>query len=123
MADVFTQDGEELLADIVTNPANHPGTNGFYVAWGTGGTTAAKGDAALGTEAPESRVQIAAISQPSADVNRFQGTIQASASRSIIEAGVFNAATSGILFIRSDFATVSLNANDSIQFTWDVEWQ
>jgi hypothetical protein len=36
----------------------------------------------------------------------------------ITNAGVFDASTSGNLFLKADFSTVNLNNGDSITFTW-----
>ena len=110
MADIFTQTGEELFADDVEAART------WYIDWGTGGTTAAKGDTALGTAGGEARVS-ATMSQPSADQNQFLATITASGSKTIIECGIFDAATTGIMIQRSDFAGIALTSGDKIEFT------
>lgn len=119
MADVFTQAGEEILADSMTGGASAP-TN-WFVAWGTGAGTAAKGDTTLFTEASEDRVQ-AAEDQPSADQNEFQATITADGTKTITNAGVLSASTSGSLLLKSDFAGVALVENDQIAFTFTITW-
>ncbi len=119
MADIFTQAGEELVADYVDGTASAPAN--WYVAWGTGAGTAAKGDTTLFTEATESRV-IATESQPTADANRFIGTITADGTKTITNAGVFDASTTGNLLLKSDFTGVALVLNDSIQFTFTITW-
>ncbi len=113
MADVFTQTGEELFADIIDGTTAAPT---WYIDWGTGGSGAAKGDTALGTAGGESRVA-ATMSQPSADQNRFVATITASGAKTIIECGIFNATSSGIMIQRSDFTGIVLATNDKIEFT------
>ena len=119
MADIFTDVGETLVADYVDGTQNAP-TN-WYVAWGTGAGTAAKGDTTLFTEASEARV-IATESQPSADQNRFVGTITADGSKTITNAGVFDASTTGDMLLKSDFTGIALALNDSIQFTFTITW-
>jgi hypothetical protein len=120
MADIFTQAGEEIVADFVDGTANAP-TN-WYIGWGTGAGTAAKGDTTLFTEASEARV-IATESQPAADQNRFVGTITcAGAGKTITNAGVLSASTVGTLLLKSDFTGVALNVGDSIQFTFTITW-
>ena len=116
MADIFTQDGEELVADYV-----EAGPTNWYVAWGTGAGSAAKGDAALFTEASESRV-ITTDSQPAADQNRFVGEITADGVKTITNAGILDASTSGNLLLHSDFTGIVLAASDSIQFTFTITW-
>jgi hypothetical protein len=119
VADIYTQAGEELTADIFDGttaaPANH------FVAWGTGAGTAAKGDTTLFTEASEARVA-ATRSQPAADQNRFVATITANAAKTITNAGVFSASTAGTLILHSDFAGLPLALNDAIQFTFTLTW-
>lgn len=119
MADIFTQAGEELVADTLTGGASAP-TN-WYIGWGTGAGTAAKGSTALNTEAAEARVQ-ATESQPAADQNRFVATLTSLSSQTIVNAGVFNASTTGILLLHSDFTGVALATDDSIQFTFTITW-
>ena len=119
MADIFTQAGEELLADMVDGTTASP-TN-WYIAWGTGAGTAAKGDTTLFTEASEARV-VATESQPTADANRFVGTLTADGAKTITNAGVFSASTVGTCFLKSDFTGIVLALNDSIQFTFTITW-
>jgi len=116
MADVFTQVGEELVADIIDGTTGVPAN--WYGHWGTGAGAAAKGDTALTTPGSESRVA-ATMSQPSADINRFVFTITADAGKTITESGVFSASTGGILLFRSDFTGVVLGSGDKIEFTYN----
>ncbi len=110
MADVFTQTGEELFTDDVE------AVRTWYIDWGTGGSGAVKGDTALGVAGGESRVS-ATMSQPSADKNQWVATITASGGKTIIEVGIFDAATTGIMIQRSDFAGITLATGDKIEFT------
>lgn len=118
MADVYTQDGEELECDIFDGTVSVPAN--WYVGWGTDGTTADKADSALGTEAAEARVA-ATLSQPSADVNRLVATITSESGQTITEVGVFSASTSGVLLIHSDFSGIAVGIGDAIEFTVDFE--
>lgn len=119
MADIFTQAGEEIVADLVDGTVAAPAN--WYIGWGTGAGTAAKGDTTLFTEAAEARVT-ATESQPAADQNRFVGTITATGAKTITNAGVLSASTGGTLLLHSDFAGVTLAINDSIQFTFTLTW-
>ena len=110
MADVFTQTGEELFTDDVEAART------WYVDWGTGGSGAVKGDTALGTPGGEARVA-ATMSQPSADKNQWLALITASGTKTIIECGIFNAATTGIMIQRSNFAGIGVDSGDKIEFT------
>lgn len=118
MADVFTTVGKNLIADYFDGTASAPAN--WYIAWGTGAGTAAVGDTTLFTEASESRVT-ATESQPSANVNRLVGTLTCAGSgKTITNAGVFDAASSGNMPLKSDFTGVALNVGDSIQFTFEL---
>ena len=119
MADVFTDAGENLVADIMDGTTAVP-TN-WYLGWGTGAGTAAKGDTTLFTEASESRV-ITTDTQPSSNVNQFQATITADGTKTITNAGILSASTSGTLLIHGDHAGVAVNASDSIQYTVQLTW-
>lgn len=87
-----------------------------YGAWGTGAGTAAVGDTTLFTEASEARVAVTK-SQPAADTNQALWTQTADGVKTITNAGVFTASTSGTLIIKGDFTGVALLLGDSIQFT------
>lgn len=113
MADVFTTTGEAFVVDRL----DAFGT--YYVGWGTGAGTAAVGDTTLFTEASETRVATT-DSQPSADVMQWLGLIEADGSKTITNAGIFDASTSGNLIVKSDFTGVPLAAGDKIEFTFQL---
>lgn len=119
LAAVFTDVGEAKVADLWDGTASAPAN--WYIAWGTGSTTAAKGQTTLVAASAEARVA-GTESQPSADVNRLVGTITSSGSQTIAEVGVFDASTVGNMVMRADFTGIALAASDSIQFTIDLTW-
>lgn len=118
MATVYTQAGEELVVDILDGTTGVPAN--WYVGWGTGAGTAAKGDTTLFTEATEARV-VATMSQPVADKNRFVATITADGAKTITNAGVLSAAAAGTLLIHGDHAGIALTAGDKIEYTIELE--
>jgi hypothetical protein len=61
------------------------------------------------------------LSQPSSDTNRAVGTITATATRAVTNAGTFTAASSGTLGVHGDFTTVNLLSGDAITFTIDSQ--
>ena len=119
MATVFTDVGEGLAADYFDGTASAPAN--WYVGWGTGAGTAAKGDTTLFTESGEARV-VGAESQPSADQNQFVGTMTATAARTITNSGLFDAATAGSMPIKGDFTGIVLASGDKIEFTIQLTW-
>jgi len=116
MADLITDDGDELMADLLDGTGSAPT---MRVGWGTGAGTAAKGDTTLFTEASEARV-LTTNTQPSAKQNQLVATITADGTKTITNAGVLDAASAGVLIAKSDFAGIALALNDSIQFTFQV---
>ena len=116
-ADIFTTAGEEIFTDYLDGTTAIP--SDFHVDWGTGGTTAVKGDTALTTPGGESRV-VGTPTQPTASVNRFGATITASGGKTIDEMGLFDAATTGIMVVSSTFTGIVLANGDKIEFTIDM---
>jgi hypothetical protein len=121
MATVYTSAGEAAVCDLIDGTsAVHLDTATAKIGWGTGAGTAAKGDTTLFTEASETRVAGTA-SQPSADINQWVGTLTADGAKTITNAGVFDAATSGNLFVKGDFTGIVLALGDKIEFTISLE--
>jgi hypothetical protein len=121
MATVLANSGKA----IVTNRIKGSGTEPLFVAWGTGAGTAAITDTTLFTESAEARVSGTSTQQTTTttfDTYRVVGTITASATRAITNAGLFDASTSGNLFVKGDFSTINLASGDSIQFTFNTSF-
>lgn len=121
MATIYTQAGEEVVTDLIDGDSSvHLDVTNAKIAWGTGAGTAAKGDTTLFTEASESRV-VPVVSQPSADINQWVATIEADGGKTITNAGLFDAATTGNLIIKGDFTGIVLALGDKIEFTISLE--
>lgn len=121
MATVYTNAGKA----ITTNRLKGAGTEPLFVAWGTGAGTAAITDTTLFTESAEARTSGTSTQQTTTvtnDTYQVIGTITASAVRAITNAGLFDAATVGNLFVKGDFSTINLATNDSIQFTIKISF-
>lgn len=94
-----------------------------YIGWGTGAGTAAAADTTLFTEAAEARVngtKAKATTNVANDTYRVTGTLTAAAGKTITNAGLFDASTSGSLYVKGDFTGIALNTGDSIAFTIDI---
>ena len=115
MADavVLTQDGEEWIVDLMAAVS-------AYGTWGTGVAEAAKTDTDMGTESGENRVECT-ITQPLADKIQYVWQITASDVRAITEAGIFSAATEGVLYFHASFSVINLASGDKIEFTLQDE--
>jgi hypothetical protein len=104
----------DLLAGITTIC---PG----WVGWGTGTTAPVVGNTGLETPAAETRTVGTKTQQTTTTTN---DTFQVSAlitcagsAKAITEVGVFDALTSGNLFLRGTFSPINVNVGDSITFT------
>jgi hypothetical protein len=116
MATLLVNTGKAVVTNYLNGGA---ATQPKYVAWGTGAGTTAATDTTLFTETG-SRVSGTTTQQTTSTTNdTFQvvGTLTASGSLTITNAGTFDASTSGNLFVKGDFTGVPLNSGDSIQFT------
>jgi hypothetical protein len=126
-ATVVTNKGKAIFADRVrTTPGTYTNAPKFC-AMGVGATGAARtavaADTALSTEVETrtSGTESAVTTTQTGDTYQVVGTITATASRSVDEAGLLEAATVGNMFTSATFAVVSLASGDSLQFTWKVQ--
>ena len=121
------------MADVVTNVGLGVTTNRVkgvgvaepsFVAMGTGVTTAAVTDTVIETEV-ETRTAGTSTQQTTSttdDTYRVVGTVTATATRAIANAGLLTASSGGSLYVHSDFAVINLAINDSITFTFNVQY-
>lgn len=116
MASVFTTVGKQWVVDKMRGATVN---SAQFVAWGSGAGTSAVGDTTLFTEETEARVT-GTMSSPSAAVYQVVGTLVANGSKTITNAGVFDASTVGVLLLKGDHAGVPLLLNDSIQYTFQL---
>ena len=118
MAVFYTTVGKEKVVDRVDG--TQAGSNVDYVAQGTGAGAASVASTTLSTEATEARVS-GTKSQPAVDKNRWVATIVANGTKTITNAGVFDASTAGNLLVIVDGLSIAVVLNDSIQFTFDLQ--
>ena len=95
----------------------------LYVAWGTGTTGVALTDTGL-TEPGEARTLgtgTQTTTTTTSDTLNVVGTVVATGTRTIAEAGLFTASSGGTLFVRGVLAsTISVASGDSVAFTFNV---
>ena len=121
MATLLVNTGKAIVTNYLNGGA---ATQPKYVAWGTGAGTTAATDTTLFTEVTP-RVSGTTTQQTTSTTNdTFQvvGTQTAGTSETITNAGLFDASTSGNLFVKGDFTGVPLNSGDSISFTFKVQF-
>lgn len=111
---VWTDKGQEKLADILTADGTWK-----HVGWGSGATAPAVTQTALVSANPESRTA-GTISQPAENTHRVVATIEATAARTVVEVGLFDAATSGNLIVRGTHTERTLLQGDRVRYTVDL---
>ena len=123
MATLLVNTGKAVVTNRVKNGATGA-TEPNYVAWGTGAGTTALTDTTLFTETG-SRVAGTSSQQTTSTTNdtyQVIGTLTAGGTLAITNAGLFDASTSGNLFVKGDFTTINLSSGDSIQFTFKTQF-
>lgn len=117
---------------IVTGRLRAVGTEPLNIGWGTGAGTTAAADTTLFTEVLVSMAAggtdhtVGTSSQQTTtttnDTYRVTGTRTATASGTVTNAGLFDAASGGTLFMKGDFAGIALANGDAIAFTMNVQY-
>lgn len=122
MATVVTNTGKGIITARFLAAA---AALALYIGWGTGAGTAAVTDTTLFTESAESRAACTVTQVTTTTTNdtvQMVGTITATGARTITNAGVFDASTSGNLIMKGDFPGVALANGDSIAFTMKIQF-
>lgn len=125
MATAFTNGGTAIVTNRLTQLG---GTQPKNIGWGIGTTTAAIAQTALVTEsAPTTGGRTVGTESRTTGTNpndqyTVTGTVTATSSLAITEAGLFDAVTAGNMLIRSDFAAVNVVSGDSIAFTFNLKF-
>lgn len=114
--------------DITTNRIKGSGTEPVNCGWGTGAGTTARTDTTLFTEklvdlstsAGTDHTAGASTRQTTTTTNdtyQVIATRTATGAGTVTNAGLFDAASGGNLFLKGDFTGIGLASGDSIQFT------
>lgn len=119
MATVFADVGKAWVVDKMDDSQ---ASTMNRIGWGTGAGTAAASDTTLFTEDNDGRAT-ATLSQQTTTVtgDTYQaiGTITSTGTKTITNAGLFDAATEGTgnMLVKGDFTGIPLLSGDSIEFT------
>ena len=121
MATLLVNTGKAIVTNYLNGGA---ATQPKYVAWGTGAGTTAATDTTLFTEVTPrvSGTTSQVTTSTTNDTFQVVGTQTAGTTETITNAGLFDASTSGNLFVKGDFTGVPLNSGDSIAFTFKVQF-
>lgn len=127
VANVITTVGK-AIASLRMKGSTPSQAEPLYIGIGVGATGAARtavvGDTALST-AVESRVAGTSSNVTTTNTNdtyQVVGTVTATAARSVDEAGLFDASTSGTMFMSSTMNVISLANGDSLQLTMKCQF-
>ena len=121
MATLLVNTGKAIVTNYLNGGA---ATQPKYVGWGTGAGTTAATDTTLFTEVG-TRTSGTTTQQTTSTTNdtyQVIGTVTAGSSLTITNAGLFDALSSGNLFVKGDFTGVALTSGDSIQFTFKTQF-
>jgi len=112
---------------IVTNRLKGAGTEPLHVGWGIGAGTTAVGDTTLFTEAlvtlsagttdHTAGTSTQQTTNTTNDTYQVVATRTATGSGTVTNAGLWDAASGGNLFLKGDFTGIGLVSGDSILFT------
>lgn len=113
---------------ITTNRIKGAGTEPVNVGWGTGAGTTAKTDTTLFTEALVSLsagttdhtagTSTQQTTTTTNDTYQVVATRTATGAGTVTNAGLWDAASGGNLYLKGDFTGIGLASGDSIQFTF-----
>jgi hypothetical protein len=120
MPDVVTNVGRAQAAGYLSNTVAQVTT--YHGNIGTGAGAAAVGDTSLFAETGTARIAITPTRVTRAftnDTARYVFTYTATGNITVTNAGYFTASTGGVLMQKSDFASIPLQATDSIEFTFE----
>lgn len=95
----------------------------LFVAWGTGTTAEAVTNTALETAASEDRTsgtKTKVTTNTTDDTYQLVGSITATGTKTISEAGLFDAAAAGSMYVRGTFTGIALTTSDAIEFTVQI---
>lgn len=106
------------LAYIASRMKDATATAMSHMALGSGSTSAAAGDTALGSEL--GRVSLTTTTVTDNTVEYVADFAAGTATGSVQEAGIFNAASAGTMLCRSVFGVVTKAAADSVRVTWTI---
>lgn len=121
MATLLVNTGKAIVTNYLAGGA---ATQPKYAGWGTGAGTTAATDTTLFTETG-TRVSGTTTQQTTTTTNdtyQVIATISASGTVTITNAGLFDAVSSGNLFVKGDFTGIGLTSGDSIQFTFKTQF-
>lgn len=130
MATVIVNGGHAIVTNLVSGIG---GTVPKYIGWGTAAGTAAAADTTLFTEKLVDLSTSAGTDHTTGTPTRttttntndtltITGTRTATGAGTVTNAGTFDAASGGNLYVKGDFTGIGLASGDAIQFTINTKY-
>lgn len=122
MAQIIPNGGKAHWVDVFDPATRGAQTTTYYGAWGGTATAPALTDSALGSEHAESRVATTISQQTTSsagDTVRHVFEITATGNRTVNEAGVLTASSSGTLLYRGTHSTLNIETGDRTEYTFN----
>ncbi len=130
MASVMVNGAHAVTTNLVSGIG---GTVPKYIGWGTGAGTAAVADTTLFSEKLVDLSTAGGTDHTTGTVTRttttntndtltVTGTRTATGAATVTNAGLFDAASGGNLYVKGDFTGIGLASGDSIAFTFNVKF-
>lgn len=120
--DTIVQKTENLVVtagkEWVAQRMNNANTVMTYMSIGTGTTVAAAGNTTLVTELDRNALSSTTVTNN--NVAYVATWAAGDGTGAITEAGIFNAASAGVMLARTVFSVVNKGADDSMTITWTV---
>ena len=120
--DTIVQKTENLVVtagkEWVAQRMNNANTVMTYMSIGTGTTVAAAGNTTLVTELDRNALSSTTVTNN--NVAYVATWAAGDGTGAITEAGIFNAASSGVMLARTVFSVVNKGADDSMTITWTI---
>lgn len=108
-------DGKEYVASRIKDTTKNAMS---HMAVGTGSTSPASADSALGSEADRQLLTSTTVS--GATVTYVATFGPGDGTGALTEAGIFNAASSGDMLCRTTFSVINKGSSDSMTITWVI---
>ena len=109
-----------FLSTLKTAVKTSVTTNGTYMAVGTDSTAAVPADTALGTEVTRKAIQESTTGTSDIIISLFLNSLESNGN-SLVEVGLFDAASTGNLLVRDTFTAISKNSSTEVWM--DIEEQ
>jgi hypothetical protein len=108
--------GKNLIADRLIGTSSAVMS---HMAVGSSSTAPANGNTALGAQI-STRVALSSPTRSNSTITYITTFVAGQSTGAIVEAGIFNASTAGIMLCRTTFPVINKEADDILTINWNV---